>query len=137
LDEISVWEEIATDYLSLASEIFVIHFENFVENPIKDVSSKDSSYSLVSHHFLMQIKAILQSYDIDIDDERIECSLTQSKDQIVRGEERKMSKKAVREILGKELALREAFDSSIERVQTLLQLRNLPSLPVEKYALSF
>ncbi len=105
--EIKLWEEIYLDYLSVGSSLLVVHYEDMK----RDMRGE-----------LMKIGRHL---DLELEDQRLNCSLTMPHDRI------KRKSKEFQDPYDQEL--RGLIEAAIGNIQDMLEFRNLPRLPVEKY----
>ncbi len=105
--EIKLWEEIYMDYLSIGSDLLVVHYED-LKTDLRG-----------------QVVRILEDLDMPVDDLRVNCSLTMPHDKV------KRKARNLEDPFNDEL--RELIEASISRIQDMLRFRNFPLLPVEKY----
>ena len=106
-----LWLEIIQDWLTIAPEVFVIHFESFKEDKTRE------------------LRKILDFWNYPADPDRIECL----GDLEILIHKRTGKKETPEGIWPSELYAR--FDDAIDEAQVMLQEAGQELMPVEKYRL--
>ncbi len=105
--EMKLWEEIYTDYLSVGSDVLVVHYED-LKTDLRG-----------------QVVRILENLEMPVDDLRVNCSLTMPHDKV------KRKSRDLEDPYDDEL--RDIIERAIDRIQEMLKFRYFSLLPVEKY----
>ena len=102
-----MWEEIYLDNLSMGSQLLAIHYEQFKENPKREMAK------------------IMDAIEVDYNPKRLDCFASDTRDQ------HRRTAKAYPNPYTQELT--DLFMAAIGRVQDMLTKRGLELMPVHKY----
>ncbi len=106
--EVKMWEEIYLDYLSVGSDILVVHYEDMKEDLDREA------------------RRVLDYLRFPVEELRLQCSLTMNHDLIKRKKRPPLEDPFTQD-------LHRMVDSAIDKIQEALDFRGQPPLPVEKY----
>ncbi|TRY78614.1 hypothetical protein TCAL_09488 [Tigriopus californicus] len=107
--ELKIWMDIALDWLAVVPELFVIHYENFLEDKMKE------------------IRKVLDFFNLPHDRARLKCVASHQSSKFKRQHQNQIPK----DVFTTELL--SLFDDAIEKVNKFILSRDLEPLPVSKY----